>query len=99
MAKTQKGVLCAECEHLNPPGSESCEECEANLYKKCRHCGELNQKVLSTCRSCNRSLHRRPTRKRSFSRRSRSRRRAVTVGILVLVLGGILLMSRIDWFW
>jgi hypothetical protein len=59
-----KGVLCAKCEHLNPPGSTSCEFCRAELFRICPKCGQRFQDALSRCSHCGERMHRHGTRRR-----------------------------------
>jgi hypothetical protein len=54
----EKGVLCAKCDHLNPPGSNVCEECEAHLHVSCHACGHRNRRVDAVCSHCGHHLHR-----------------------------------------
>ena len=60
---SERGVLCAKCDHLNPPGSKACEECGAHLYVACHYCGHKNRRVDAVCTECGRSLWRRWQRK------------------------------------
>ncbi len=54
------GVLCADCEHLNAPGSTECGYCGAALFLKCPKCGQQTQTALPRCTHCQTSLrHRR----------------------------------------
>jgi hypothetical protein len=56
--RVQRGVLCAKCEHLNPPGLSTCEFCNAHLHLLCSYCRQRNARVQSCCSQCGRSLHR-----------------------------------------
>lgn len=56
--KARKGVLCAKCEHLNPPGRDVCEYCHAHLHLSCKHCGHRNERARTRCRQCGHRLHR-----------------------------------------
>lgn len=47
-----RGVLCAECEHLNPPGTQVCGECRAELFVVCGSCGRRNERIYSRCAGC-----------------------------------------------
>lgn len=78
---TRKGVLCAKCEHLNPPESNECETCGAHLFLACKQCGEGNERVRTQCVRCGHRLH------RSFLHRSR--RRLGRKGKLVLARVGL----------
>lgn len=64
---TRRGVLCAKCEHLNPPHSNECETCGAHLFLSCKECGEGNERVRTRCLKCGRRLH------RSWLQRSRKK--------------------------
>lgn len=55
---TSKGVLCAKCEHLNPPGTSECTFCGAHLYVTCHACGARNSRVNARCSECHKSMHR-----------------------------------------
>jgi len=57
-ASVQRGVLCAKCEHLCPPGSNVCDECGAHLHVKCHACGQRNPRVATRCTECGQRLHR-----------------------------------------
>ena len=57
-AKPQRGVLCVECEHLNPPGGQICSECEATLFAPCAACGHRNERIYTRCAGCRRPLQR-----------------------------------------
>jgi hypothetical protein len=54
----ERGVLCAKCDHLNPPGSKVCEECGARLFVACHYCGHKNRRVDAACAQCGHHLHR-----------------------------------------
>jgi ribosomal protein L40E len=56
--RSDKGVLCAKCEHLNPPGTNECRFCGAHLYVTCHACGVRNPRVNARCCECKRSMHR-----------------------------------------
>lgn len=51
-------MLCVECEHLNPPGKQVCDECEAELFMDCPACGRRNERIYTRCQACRRPLHR-----------------------------------------
>ena len=55
---SERGVLCAKCDHLNPPGSKACEECGDHLYVACHYCGHKNRRVDAVCAECGHHLHR-----------------------------------------
>ncbi|HOX04607.1 MAG TPA: hypothetical protein P5555_20590, partial [Candidatus Paceibacterota bacterium] len=54
----RKGVLCAQCDHLNPPGSRDCEYCHVHLWVACPHCAQETQPVFSKCIHCNSRIER-----------------------------------------
>ncbi len=83
----EKGVLCAKCDHLNPPGSNVCDECGAHLYVSCHSCGQRNRRVDAICSHCGHHLH------RSFGRRLKKKLfpnnrkiRLVEAGLLVILV-------------
>jgi len=49
---------CAKCGHVNPPGSNTCEQCQAHLWVVCHHCGYRNRRVDPRCVECGFRLHR-----------------------------------------
>src|SRR5262245_27946547 len=53
-----EGVPCAKCQHVNPPGSNTCEECKAHLWVVCHHCGHRNRRFDAHCIECASRLHR-----------------------------------------
>ena len=57
--QTDRGVLCAKCEHINPRKLSSCERCSAHLYVTCVDCGHRNERGFTRCKECGRRLHRR----------------------------------------
>lgn len=80
---SQKGVLCIKCEHLNPPGIETCEECGAHLYVNCQECQTKNSRVSARCSHCKRRLHKR-------KKRQGREERGINLVYVGLVLAGIL---------
>lgn len=56
--RSTESVPCAKCQHVNPPGSNTCEECKAHLWVACHHCGHRNRRVDSHCVECGIRLHR-----------------------------------------
>ena len=86
---TRRGVLCAKCEHLNPPQMNECETCGAHLFLACKECGEGNERVRTRCVKCGRRLHR-SLWQRSRKRMGRSGRLAVAKVLLFCL--GLLLM-------
>jgi len=57
-----KGVLCAKCDHLNAPGSTTCEYCRSALFEPCRHCGKTVRRTAHRCEFC--GHHTRPKSRR-----------------------------------
>lgn len=55
-SRSDRGVLCAECDHLNPADRETCRYCSKSLFVTCAGCSIRNERVLSQCRKCGRSL-------------------------------------------
>jgi hypothetical protein len=55
--RTDRGVLCAKCEHLNAWGRSECTICGATLYMACSHCSHLNERVRTRCTNCQDPLH------------------------------------------
>ncbi len=55
--RTEKGILCPKCNHVNKPGSTKCSHCESHLHIKCNDCGARNERVYSRCQACGRRLH------------------------------------------
>ena len=47
-----RGVLCSECDHLNPSGIDECEVCHRALFSICRDCGKSRPRNLRNCPSC-----------------------------------------------
>ena len=83
-----RGVLCAKCEHLNPPQSSICNRCGAHLFLTCKACGQSNLRVLTRCTACNKRLH------ADFLarfERGRGRKRKSTL-VVLLVLGLVALL-------
>jgi len=78
------GVLCPDCEHLNPIQLESCEHCSAGLWSNCPDCGARNRKVDPRCIKCSRRLLKGTTR-----RRSTDGTRAMKIWLVILVVGGL----------
>ena len=56
--QSSRAVLCAKCEHLNPPRLNVCERCGAHLHVVCHSCGHRNSRVKTRCVECNHRLHR-----------------------------------------
>ena len=55
--KSNRGVLCPKCEHLNPLGLDKCEYCQSHLFIVCKKCGTTNARALSRCSSCRQAFH------------------------------------------
>ena len=53
-----RGVLCPDCNRLNPADRESCKYCSRPLFVGCSKCSATNERVLSQCRQCGHSLQR-----------------------------------------
>jgi len=88
--KTDRGVLCAKCEHLNPRRVSACERCGGHLYVSCVDCGHRNERVLSRCAACRRRLHRGSLER--LTRRLVGKNFAVTPMTVFLFLAGIALV-------
>ena len=56
--RSHEALACAKCQHVNPPGSNTCEACEAHLWVVCHDCGTRNLRVDSRCTECGHRLHR-----------------------------------------
>jgi len=89
-ARGDRGLLCPQCEHLNPLGRETCERCEAHLFVECARCGHVNQRVFVRCQKCHKRLHRglfhrsrRHHHRHEHHRHSRGRR----IGLLLFQAG------------
>jgi hypothetical protein len=52
VGKAGRGVLCAQCEHLNPQGLEKCETCNSPLFVVCKKCSTPRPQVLEQCPVC-----------------------------------------------
>ncbi len=90
-ARDQRGVLCAQCEHLNHAGVSLCTVCGADLFYECPHCGLQNERVLLRCRGCHKRLsgadrHHRRHRRRSRSLPKRLRLPLLQAGLVILAL-------------
>ncbi len=81
----RRGVLCAKCEHLNPPGLSRCEHCEAHLYITCHACSHSNQRVHSRCSKCGYELHR-PLHRRLIKKWLKGKRGAMILQIILLIV-------------
>lgn len=57
-ARAGRGVLCPDCDHLNPAGRETCKYCSKPLLVTCTACSTVNERVLSQCRQCGHALPR-----------------------------------------
>lgn len=56
--RSDRGVLCAKCEHINTRGVSECRKCGSHLFITCVDCGHRNERVRERCKSCGRRLHR-----------------------------------------
>lgn len=54
----ERGVLCAKCNHVNPPGRTLCNRCGSHLFITCNDCGHQSERSVTRCRKCGRRLHR-----------------------------------------
>lgn len=78
------GVLCPDCEHLNPIQLETCEHCSAGLWSNCPDCGARNRKVDPRCRGCSRRLLKGTTR-----RRSKDGKHTMKIWLAILIVGSV----------
>ncbi len=97
----ERGVLCARCEHVNPPGQTQCERCAAPLFTPCPHCGQPTQRVFLRCQHCHHRIGRTDAERR---RRGRGRGRNLRRKLAWLLLGAIgaifglrLIWSALSW--
>jgi hypothetical protein len=82
----ETGVLCGQCDHLNPPGSRHCSVCGSHLYVACRDCGKRSPRVLARCPYCGRRLHRPPWRRwRRSLLKNRGKINPVLVVLVIVV--------------
>lgn len=56
--RSSRGVLCPDCDRLNPADRPSCKYCSRPLFVACSACSSTNERVLSQCRKCGHSLQR-----------------------------------------
>jgi hypothetical protein len=56
--RSDRGILCAKCEHLNVRGANQCSRCGSHLYISCVNCGHRTERVRTRCDHCGRKLHR-----------------------------------------
>ena len=56
LSQSGRGVLCADCDHLNPADRETCKYCSKPLFVACAGCSATNERVISQCRKCGQSL-------------------------------------------
>jgi hypothetical protein len=99
--RPRKGVLCAKCEHLNPPGSGTCERCQSHLYVTCIDCGTRNERVRSRCLECGRKMHRnllQRVRRRAFGKGFGFNTTSIVLFLIgvALVFGFIVIVSNIS---
>lgn len=83
-----RGLLCKECEHLNPRGLEQCESCNADLFIECHRCHHTNLRVRARCEKCRRRLQR-SMGERLSSGPDRSPINLVSAAVGLLVLFGL----------
>lgn len=50
--KTRTGLLCKNCNTVNPVGSLVCQKCGQELLKICSHCHSVNFPIATKCRKC-----------------------------------------------
>lgn len=50
--KTRTGIICSNCNTVNPVGSLSCQKCGKELLKICSSCGSVNFPNAEVCRKC-----------------------------------------------
>ncbi len=50
--KTRTGLLCKQCNTVNPVGALACKKCGKELLKICPHCHSVNFPIAVKCRKC-----------------------------------------------
>lgn len=50
--KTRTGLLCSNCNTVNPVGNLTCKKCGQELLKICSHCHSVNFPAATKCRKC-----------------------------------------------
>ena len=50
--KTRTGLLCNNCNTVNPVGNLTCKKCGQELLKICSHCHSVNFPAATKCRKC-----------------------------------------------
>ena len=50
--KTRTGILCSECNTVNPVGTLVCKKCGQELLKICSRCKSVNFPSAQKCRKC-----------------------------------------------
>ena len=50
--KTRTGLLCSNCNTVNPVGNLTCQKCGQELLKICTHCHSVNFPIATKCRKC-----------------------------------------------
>lgn len=50
--KTRTGLLCSNCNTVNPIGNLVCQKCGQELLKICPHCHSVNFPIATKCRKC-----------------------------------------------
>lgn len=91
--RPRKGVLCAKCEHLNPPSLGTCERCHSHLFVTCGDCGTRNERVRTRCSDCGRKLHRSLWQR--IGRRTFGRPTGVTPTAVFFFLAGVAIVFGI----
>ncbi len=92
--ESERGILCARCEHLNPLDKDRCESCKAHLYVMCHRCGEKNPRVHSRCKSCRRRLHLGLSERIGAKKSSGPINLLYLAGAVVLVVAGVIAVIK-----
>lgn len=50
--KSRVGLLCSDCNTINPIGSLTCQKCGQKLLKVCKNCNSVNFPNAEKCRKC-----------------------------------------------
>lgn len=56
--QSARGVLCPDCDRLNPIDRQTCRYCSKPLFVDCPSCSATQERVLTQCRRCGQSLER-----------------------------------------
>lgn len=54
--QSARGVLCPDCDRLNPIDRDTCKYCSKPLFVDCPSCAATNERVLTLCRRCGGAL-------------------------------------------